>query len=62
MLVFQFHAADFNVQLPPNGGWQFIERKTWTAAIRHRGNHCLVIAVRGGEPEMRQALNSLPKK
>jgi hypothetical protein len=61
-VVFEFHAADFNVQLPPDGDWQVLEKDGWVAAIRQQGEHCLMIAQRGDEAGMRQFLKSLPKK
>ena len=61
-VVFEFHAADFGVKLPDNGDWQVIEREDWVAAIRQRGEHCFMIAMRGGADGMHALLKAFPKK
>lgn len=61
-VVFEFHASDFNVQLPPDGDWQVLDQNGWVAAIRQQGDHCLMIAQRGDAAAMRKFLQSLPKK
>ena len=62
LLVYQFHASEFGVQLPPDGGWQVLAKDEWVGAIRQRGDHCLLVAFRGTKSEMHEFLNSLPKK
>ena len=61
-VVFEFHAADFGVELPADGGWQVLEQGGWAAAVRQHGDHCFMIAFRGVEAEMRTFLKTLPKK
>ena len=61
-VVFEFHAADFGVQLPADGDWQMLEQGGWAAAVRQHGDHCFMIAFRGVEAEMRTFLETLPKK
>ena len=61
-VVFEFHAADFGVQLPSDGEWQLLEQGGWAAAVRQHGDHCFMIAFRGAEAEMRMFLQSLGKK
>ena len=61
-VVFEFHAADFGVQLPADGEWQLLEQGGWAAAVRQHGDHCFMIAFRGAEAEMRTFLQSLGKK
>ena len=61
-VVFEFHAADFGVQLPADGDWQVLERDKWVAAVRQHGDHCYMIALRGVEADMRTFLQTLPKK
>ena len=61
-VVFEFHAADFGVQLPADGEWQLLEQGGWAAAVRQHGDHCFMIAFRGSEAEMRTFLQSLGKK
>lgn len=61
-LVYEFHATDFGVQLPPSGAWKVITQNEWVAAIRQHQDHCFMIAFRGGESEMRDFLKSPPKK
>jgi hypothetical protein len=61
-VVFEFHAADFGVQLPADGDWQVLEQGGWAAAVRQHGDHCFMIAFRGVEADMRTFLQSLPKK
>ena len=61
-VVFQFHAADFGVRLPADGGWQVLEQGRWVAAVRQHGDHCFMIAYRGTEADMRTFLKTLPKK
>lgn len=60
-VIFEFHAADFGVQLPADGEWRVIERGGWAAAVRQRGAHCHMIAFRGAAAEMRAFLQTLPK-
>jgi hypothetical protein len=60
-LVFQFHASEFGVQLPPDGDWQILTQDEWVGAIRQRGDHCFLIAFRGGRAEMKEFLKNLPK-
>ena len=60
--VFQFHAADFGVQLPADGDWQMFEYDGWAAAARQHGDHCCTIAFRGSAAEMRAFLKALPQK
>jgi len=61
-LIFQFHASEFGVQLPSDGDWKVLTRDEWVGAIRQHGDHCFLIAFRGGKPEMQEFLKSLPKK
>ena len=60
--VFQFHAADFGVQLPADGDWKVFEYDGWAAAVRQHGGHCCTIAFRGSAADMRTFLQSFPKK
>ena len=61
-VIFEFHAADFGVQLPPDGDWQLLEQGGWAAAVRQHGDHCIMIAFRGAEEDMRAFLQTLGKK
>jgi len=61
-LIFQFHASEFGVQLPPDGDWQILTQDEWVGAIRQRGDHCFLIAFRGGKGDMEEFLKTLPKK
>jgi len=61
-VIFEFHAADFGVQLPPDGDWQILEQGKWVAAVRQSGAHCVMVAFQGSEADMRTFLKSLPKK
>jgi hypothetical protein len=61
-LVYQFHASEFGVQLPPDGGWQVLQKEEWVGAIRQHGDHCLLIAFRGTTSDMHEFLKTLPKK
>jgi hypothetical protein len=60
-LVFQFHASEFGVQLPADGDWQILTEDEWVGAIRQRGDHCFLIAFRGGKADMKEFLKNLPK-
>ncbi len=60
-VVFEFHAADFGVRLPADGGWQVFEHGGWAAAARQHGAHGLMLAFRGTAAEMQTFLQSLPK-
>ena len=61
-VIFEFHAADFGVQLPADGDWQVLEQGGWAAAVRQHGDHCFMIAFRGAEADMRTFLPTLKKK
>lgn len=61
-VVFEFHAADFGLQLPPEGGWRILEKNGWVAAVRRNGEHGVMICFRGDEAAMRSFLESLPKR
>ena len=61
-VVYEFHAADFGVQLPADGDWRILEKNGWVAAVRQSGDHCLMISFRGSAAEMRTFLESLAKK
>ncbi len=61
-LVYQFHASEFGVQLPPDGDWQLLTKEEWVGAIRQQGDHCLLVAFRGTKSDMHEFLKSLPKK
>jgi hypothetical protein len=61
-LIFEFHASEFGVQLPADAGWKVLTRDEWVGAIRQRGDHCFLIAFRGGKADMQEFLKSLPKK
>lgn len=61
-VVYEFHAADFGVQLPAEGGWRILEKNGWVAAVRQSGDHCLMLSLRGSAAEMRTFLASLHKK
>jgi len=61
-LLFEFHASAFGVQLPQDGDWLLLTRDEWVGAIRQRGDHCFLLAIRGTKTEMRDLLQSLPKK
>jgi len=61
-LIYQFHASEFGVQLPGDGDWQVLTQDDWVGAIRQRGDHCFLIAFRGGKSDMKEFLKTLPKK
>ncbi|MDR3404652.1 MAG: hypothetical protein P4L99_19270 [Chthoniobacter sp.] len=61
-LIFQFHASEFGVLLPPEEGWKVLTEDEWVGAIRQHGDHCFLIAFRGGKPEMQDFLKTLPSK
>ncbi len=61
-VVFEFHAADFGVALPEDGDWRVIEQGEWVAAVRQHGAHCYMIAFRGVPAEMRDFLQTLPRR
>jgi hypothetical protein len=61
-LLYEFHASEFGVQLPPDGDWLLLRRDEWVGAIRQRGDHCFLLALRGTKAQMREFLQSLPKK
>ena len=61
-LIFQFHASEFGVQLPADDDWKVLTRDEWVGAVRQHGDHCFLIAFRGGKAEMEEFLKSLPKK
>ena len=61
-LLFEFHASEFAVQLPPDGDWLIMTKENWVGAIRQRGDHCFLLAFRGGKADMREFLESLRKK
>jgi len=60
-VVFEFHATDFGVQLPAEGGWTIVQKNARVAALRTRGEHCVMISFRGTETEMQAFLQTLPK-
>ena len=62
MLLYQFHASHFGVDLPQNGDWLVLSRDEWVGAVRQRGDHCFLVAFRGSKGEMRDLLKSLSKK
>jgi len=61
-LIYEFHASEFGVQLPPDGDWLVMVRDQWVGAIRQRGDHCVLIAFRGDKAGMHEFLRALPKK
>jgi hypothetical protein len=61
-LIFQFHASEFGVQLPGDNDWKVLTRDEWVGAVRQHGDHCFLIAFRGGKAEMQEFLKSLPQK
>ena len=61
-VIFEFHAGDFGVQLPPDGDWELVEQDKWVAAVRQRGEHCTMVAFRGSTAAMRSFLKTLPRK
>ena len=61
-LVYQFHASEFGVQLPPDGDWLVLTKDEWVGAIRQHADHCFLVAFRGGKADMHEFLKSLPKK
>jgi hypothetical protein len=61
-LLYQFHASEFGVQLPPDGDWVVLKKDEWVGAIRQHGDHCFLVAFRGSKAEMRVFLQSLPPK
>ncbi len=61
-LLYEFHASEFGVQLPPDGDWLVLTEDAWVGAIRQRGDHCFLLAFRGTKEEMRDFLKKLPKK
>ena len=62
LLLYEFLASEFGVQLPPDGDWLVLTKDEWVGAIRQRADHCFLLAFRGSKGEMRDLLNSLPKK
>ena len=61
-LIFQFHASEFGVQLPPDGDWKVVTEDDWAGAIRQHGDHCFLVTFRGTKVEMQDFLRSLHKK
>jgi hypothetical protein len=61
-LVYEFHASEFGVQLPPEQGWKVLTQDFWTGAIRQNGDHCVLIAFRGTKADMEDFLKTLPPK
>ena len=61
-VVCEFHATDFGVQLPTDGGWRIVGKNAWVAAVRQSGGLCFMISFRGSPAEMRTFLESLPRK
>jgi hypothetical protein len=61
-LIFQFHASEFGVQLPPEDAWRVLTQDAWVGAIRQHGDHCFLIAIRGTKAEMEDFLKTLPPK
>lgn len=61
-LLYEFHASEFGVQLPADGGWQMLTRDEWVGAIRQQGDRCFLLAFRGSKSEMQEFLQNLPKK
>jgi len=63
-LIFQFHASEFGVLLPQEDGrgWRVLTQDEWVGALRQHGDHCFLIAFRGGKPEMDEFLKTLPAK
>lgn len=61
-LLYEFHASEFGVQLPPDGDWLVLTKEDWVGAIRQSGDHCFLLAFRGTPAEMRELLQALPKK
>jgi len=61
-LIFQFHASEFGVLLPPEEGWRVLTQDQWVGAIRQHGDHCFLIAFRGDKAEMQDFLKTLHPK
>ncbi len=61
-LLYQFHASEFSVILPPDSDWQLLEKDDWVGAVRQHGDHCFLLVFRGEKDEMREFLKALPKK
>jgi hypothetical protein len=61
-LIFQFHASEFGVQLPSEKDWKVLTQDEWVGALRQHGDHCFLIAFRGGKEEMQEFLKTLPAK
>ncbi|MEP6670658.1 MAG: hypothetical protein ABJF10_15985 [Chthoniobacter sp.] len=61
-LIFEFHASEFGVHLPSENEWKVLAQDEWVGAVRQHGDHCFLIAFRGGKQEMEDFLKTLPPK
>ena len=61
-LIFEFHASEFGVLLPPDNDWKVLTQDEWVGALRQRGDHCFLIAFRGTKSDMQDFLKTLPSK
>ncbi|HEY3900976.1 MAG TPA: hypothetical protein VGM54_20360 [Chthoniobacter sp.] len=58
-LVFEFHASEFGVQLPPDADWKVLAQDEWVGAIRQHGDHCFLIVFKGTKADMQDFLKTL---
>jgi hypothetical protein len=62
LLLYEFHASEFGVQLPGDSDWLLLTKDEWVGALRQRSDHCFLLAFRGSKSDMQEFLKSLPKK
>lgn len=60
-ILYVFHAADFDVEIPAGEAWKTFDHEGWAAAVSRRGNLCYVLARRGTKEEMEAFLETLKK-
>jgi len=62
LLLYEFHANDFGVQLPDDSGWVLLTKDAWVGALRQHQDHCVLLAFLGSKSDMHEFLKTLPKK
>jgi hypothetical protein len=55
-ILYVFRASDFGVQIRDEESWRVFEHEDWVAAVRHRQDHCYMIAFHGRKEAMRRFL------
>lgn len=61
LLLYIFHAEDFDVKLDPPERWRFFQQGEWTAAIRGDADTCFMVAFHGKKADMKAFLAGLAK-